>query len=158
MVVIDSLEGIAGVYLASFAIAIVSGVVPIVNAELYLIGVVLAVGGIPEALALALLVALGQMIAKAAIYRASLGVAQLGERQTQKLGAKLERARALVHRHRRKPLALAFVSASVGLPPFYVVSILAGILEVRFRAFFTVGLAGRTLRFGTIAVATALAA
>jgi membrane protein YqaA with SNARE-associated domain len=158
LVVIDSVEGILGVYLATFAIAVVSGVVPVVNAELYLIGVVLAVGGIPEALALALLVALGQMIAKAVIYRASRGAAQFGERRTQKLAAKLERARALAERHRRKPLGVTFVSASLGLPPFYVVSILAGILEVRFRAFFAVGLAGRSLRFGTIAVVTAAAA
>jgi hypothetical protein len=41
---------VLGVYVGSFAIAIVSGVFPIVNAELYLIGLVLAIGGIPEAL------------------------------------------------------------------------------------------------------------
>ena len=154
----DGVEGIVGVYLASFVIAVVSGVVPVVNAELYLVGVVLAVGGIPEALVLALLVALGQMIAKSAIYRASLGAAKLSERRAQKLAAKLERARTLAERHRRKPLGVTFLSASLGLPPFYVVSILAGILQVRFRAFFAVGFAGRLLRFGTIAVVTAAAA
>ena len=154
----EGVEGIVGVYLASFVIAVVSGVVPIVNAELYLIGVVLAVGGIPEALALALLVALGQMIAKSVIYRASLGAAHFSERRAKKLAAKLERARALAERHRAKPLGVTFLSASLGLPPFYVVSILAGILQVRFRAFFAVGFAGRLLRFGTIAVVTAAAA
>lgn len=157
MGVIETLESSGGIYLASFVIAVVSGVVPIVNAEIYLVGVVLAVGGVPEALVLALLVAAGQMVAKGIIYQTVRGATNLGQRQTPKLADKIRRARALVERWRSKPLGVTFVSASVGLPPFYLVSLLAGMLEVRFRAFLLVGFAGRTLRFGTIAVLAALA-
>lgn len=153
---IDSLEGAVGIYLASFLIAVVSGVVPIVNAEIYLVGVVLAVGGIPEALILAVIVSIGQMVAKAVIYQTARGATNLGEKSSG-FGAKLERARAKVEKWKSKPLGVTFVSASVGLPPFYIVSLVAGILQVRFRAFMLVGLAGRTLRFGTIAVLAALA-
>jgi membrane protein YqaA with SNARE-associated domain len=154
-------EGTVGIYAGSFAIAMLSGVVPIVNAELYLVGVVLAVGGVPEALVLAVVVALGQMIAKAVLYQSARGVTngvtKLGRKRTPKLERMIERARAKVERWRGKPLSVTFVSASVGLPPFYLVSVVAGMLEVRFRAFFAVGLLGRTLRFGTIAVLAAIA-
>lgn len=153
---IDSLEGALGLYLASFLIAVASGLIPIINAEIYLVGVVLAIGGIPEALILAALVAVGQMASKAVIYYTARGATNLGQR-SRGFASKLERARTRVERWKSKPLGVTFVSASVGLPPFYVVSLVAGILEVRFRAFMLVGLAGRSLRFGTIAVLAALA-
>lgn len=69
---------------------------------------------------------------------------------------RLVKARELVHRWRDRPLFLVFLSATIGLPPFYVVSIVAGIVELRFRAFVVVGFAGRTIRFATIAVIAAL--
>jgi membrane protein YqaA with SNARE-associated domain len=153
---IDSMEGALGIYLASFLIAVASGVIPLVNAEIYLVGVVLAVGGIPEALVLALLVSLGQMCAKAVIYQTARGATTLGQKSGG-FASKLERARSRVEKWKNKPLGVTFVSASLGLPPFFIVSMVAGILEVRFRSFLLVGFAGRTLRFGTIALLAALA-
>jgi membrane protein YqaA with SNARE-associated domain len=150
------MEGALGIYLASFLIAVASGVIPIVNAEIYLVGVVLAVGGIPEALVLAVVVSLGQMVAKAVIYQTAKGATTLGTKSGG-FAKKLERARERVEKWKSKPLGVTFVSASLGLPPFYIVSLVAGILEVRFRAFMLVGFAGRTLRFGTIAILAALA-
>jgi membrane protein YqaA with SNARE-associated domain len=146
---------VLGVYAGSFAISIVSGVFPIVNAELYLIGLVVAIGGIPQALALAVLIAAGQMIGKGLLFQTARGAGKLGERT--KYAAKLERARARALRWRSKPYSVTFVSATVGLPPLYVVTLLAGILEIRFRMFLLVGFAGRTLRFGTIGLLAALA-
>ncbi len=146
-----------GIYLGSFAIAIVSGVLPIVNAELYLIGIVLAIGGVPEALVLGVLIAAGQMIGKGVLFQTARGVSLLGEARRPKLAARLERARAKLERWRSKPYCVTFVSAAVGLPPLYLVTLMAGILGIRFRAFLLVGFAGRTLRFGTIGVLAALA-
>lgn len=141
-------------FAASFAVAILSGLVPVVNAELYLVGVVLAVGGIPEALLLALIVAFGQMVAKIVMYQAALRATNLGKRSP-RLEPKIEKARAYVEKWRSKPLSVSFVSATLGLPPFYLVTLVAGMLQVPFRAFFIVGLIGRTLRFATIAVIAA---
>lgn len=62
----------------------------------------------------------------------------------------------MVERWQGKPLTLLFVSAVTGLPPFYVVSLLAGILEIRLKWFIAIGLIGRILRFVTIALATLL--
>lgn len=156
-VVIQTVGAAVGVYVGSFAIAIVSGVVPIVNAELYLIGIVLAIGGVPEALLLGVLVAAGQMVGKGVLFQTARGASQLAGRRTPRLEAKLERVRTKVARWRSKPYSVTFVSAVVGLPPFYVVTLAAGILKIPFRRFLVVGFAGRTLRFGTIAVLTALA-
>ncbi len=146
-----------GVYLGSFAIAVVSGVLPVVNAELYLIGIVLAIGGIPEALVLAVSIAAGQMIGKGLLYQAARGATRLGTRRGGRFAVRLDHARTKVGRWRSKPYSALFVSASVGLPPLYLVTLVAGILDIRFRAFLLVGFAGRTLRFGTIGVLAALA-
>lgn len=150
----ETAGAVAGVYVGSFAIAIVSGVFPIVNAELYLIGLVLAIGGIPEALLLAVLLAAGQMIGKGLLFQATAGASKLC---TPRLAGGLERVRSRVQRWRSKPYSVTFVSAAVGLPPLYLLTLLAGILEIRFRMFLLVGFAGRTLRFGTIGLLAALA-
>jgi membrane protein YqaA with SNARE-associated domain len=154
VVVIESLQG-AGIYAGSFVVAVISGIVPVVNAELYLIGVVLALGRTSEALVLAVIVALGQMISKATLYQAALGATCVGRRKSAKLDAKITRAREYAERWKTKPLSVTFVSATAGLPPLYLVSLVAGLLGVRFRAFVAVGFAGRTLRFATIAVIAA---
>ena len=45
---------------------------------------------------------------------------------------------------------VAFVSALVGVPPFFLVSILAGALGMNFWLFFLTGLVGRCLRLTLI--------
>lgn len=146
----DSLGASVGIYLATLIIAVLSGLVPLVNGELYLVAAVLLVGAPAPALALALLVAVGQMIAKVVLYYTARGASELG--RATRLGAKLERARALAHRWRRKPLTVLFASAVTGLPPFYLVSLLAGVLEIRIGTFLLLGTAGRVLRFGALAL------
>ena len=141
---------VLGVYVGSFAIAIASGVFPIVNAELYLIGLVLAIGGIPEALLLAVVIAAGQMIGKGLLFLTARGASK-------RWTPKLERFRLRVQRWRSAPHSVTFVSAAVGRPPLSLLTVLAGILEIRFRMFLLVGFAGRTLRFGTIGLLAALA-
>ena len=155
--VIAMIGAAVGLYVGSFAIAIVSGIIPIVNAELYLIGLVLALGSVPEALVLGVLIAAGQMIGKGVLFQTARGASLLGEARRPKLAARLAHARTKLARWQSKPYSVTFVSAAVGLPPLYLVTLLAGVLNIRFRAFLLVGFAGRTLRFGTIGVVTALA-
>jgi membrane protein YqaA with SNARE-associated domain len=50
----------------------------------------------------------------------------------------------------RRPPALVFTSALTGLPPFYAVSVAAGMLGFRPGPFLAAGLAGRLLRFGAV--------
>jgi membrane protein YqaA with SNARE-associated domain len=65
------------------------------------------------------------------------------------LAARLERWR-LNGRGRVAGGPLVGLSALTGLPPFYLLSIAAPALGVRFRTFLVMGLAGRLLRFGAL--------
>ncbi|MGE0869016.1 MAG: hypothetical protein AB7P03_10645 [Kofleriaceae bacterium] len=148
---IDGLEATIGIYAATFVVAVLSGFIPVINAELYLIGVAVVTGNVWLAVVLGVIVAAGQMVAKIGIYQAARGASSLGSRGP-KYEAKLAKARALVDKWRDKPFVLLFVSASTGLPPFFIVSLLAGMLSIKFRPFVTIGMLGRTLRFVTIAL------
>ena len=134
-----------GIPLATFVYCMASGIVPILNAELFLIG--LAAVTPPSRLwVIVALATAGQMVAKTVMYLGGRGVFRLplGRRRVD-----LEAVRARVARWRSKEL-LVFVSAALGLPPFYVISILAGTLRFPFPRFFACGLAGRVLRFSLI--------
>jgi membrane protein YqaA with SNARE-associated domain len=148
--VIDSIEATVGIYLATLLISVLSGLVPIVNGELYLIAAIVVADDPVVALVLAVIVALGQMIAKIGLYHAARGATELG--RSTRIGAKLERAQLLVERWQGKPLTLLFVSAVTGLPPFYLVSLLAGILRIRFGTFLLLGIVGRAIRFVALAL------
>jgi membrane protein YqaA with SNARE-associated domain len=151
----DSIAGSLGVYAATLIAGAISAVVPVVNAELYLVAVVLAAGDLPTAIALALLISVGQMVGKGGVFQAALHATNAGRRG--KLADKIDRARELAKRWRGKPYVVTFVSAAVSLPPFYLTSIAAGVMRIRFRMFLLLGFAGRAIRFGTIAVLTSLA-
>jgi membrane protein YqaA with SNARE-associated domain len=100
-------------------------------------------------------IAIGQMVGKSLLYQAALHATNAGRRG--KLADKIDRAREAAKRWRSKPYLITFVSAAVSLPPFYLVTLAAGATEVRFRVFVALGLAGRTIRFVTIAVLAAIA-
>lgn len=146
---LDAIQGGLGIYAGTFVICFLSGLIPVINAEIYLIAVLALAGSPALAVTVTLLAALGQMVAKVLLFFSAQGVLSLPLGRYQ---AKLERARGRVERWKQKPLLVTFASASLGLPPFYVVSLLAGALEIRFWPFITVGFAGRVLRFGVVAL------
>lgn len=146
---IEALATDLGIYGGTFLVCVVSGLVPIINAELWLIGVTVSVATVSPLAGVVVMAAAGQMVAKALLYLAARGVVDL---PTGRYHAAVERARDRIAAWKQKPLALLFVSASVGLPPFYVVALLAGALEVGFRAFCLIGFVGRVLRFATVVV------
>jgi membrane protein YqaA with SNARE-associated domain len=121
--------------------AVVSSLVPFVNAELLLIG--LAVASPAAAPLLVVVMAAGQMVGKSVLF---LGGGRLTRSTVE---SRLARWR-LDSRTRRTRAPLIAISAFTGLPPFYLVSIAAPALGVSFRTFLAVGLAGRLLRFGAL--------
>jgi membrane protein YqaA with SNARE-associated domain len=150
-------DAVVGIYLASFAVAIVSGLFPLVNSEAYLIGIVLAADADPpQAIVLGILVACGQTVANSIWFCAARGASDLGGRRKQKLEERLVRARAAVAKWGNKRFALLCTSATLGLPPFLLVSIAAGALGIPFRLYVIVGLAGRIVRFIAIALGAAM--
>lgn len=150
---VDSIEGAVGIYLASFVIAMISGVFPLVNAEVYLVGITIASRvSWPSLIVLGVIIACGQMVTHSLLFQASRGVAKAGGKRRAKLEARIERARARVARWGNKRVALLVSSAILGLPPFLLTCIAAGALAIPYRTFVSVGLAGRIVRFTGLAL------
>jgi membrane protein YqaA with SNARE-associated domain len=150
----EELATAIGVFGATLAWSLLAGLVPLFNSELYLVGAVVLTDGWPTAVALALVMTVGQTTAKILLYKAA---AKGSELTNPRLAAKLARARELVTRWNGKPKLLLFVSAVTGLPPFYLVSLLAGAVRLDFRAFVVLSFIGRAIRFVTIALVASLA-
>ena len=147
---VDSIVAALGIYAGTLVVGVLSGLVPVINGEVFLVGVVLITGQLWPAIALALLVAVGQMIAKVILYKGVERASEAGK-QT-RFGAKLDKARAKIEKWQDKPYAVTFISAITGLPPFYLVTLIAGALGVRFRTFILIGIVGRVIRFVVIAL------
>jgi membrane protein YqaA with SNARE-associated domain len=131
----------AEIFLVALSGALVSSLVPLVNAELLLLG--LALASPAAAPLLVVVMAAGQMVGKSALF---LGGARL---TPSTLEGRLARWR-LDERTGRAGAPLIGMSALTGLPPFYLVSVAAPALGVRFRTFLVMGLAGRLLRFAVL--------
>jgi membrane protein YqaA with SNARE-associated domain len=130
-----------------FVGCLVSGLLPLVNAELL---VVAAAAAVPVSMlpAIVLVAAVGQMVTKTSLYGvARWAPSRLGPR------ARTLLARASERTSRRGGAVgtTIFASAISGLPPFYGVSLAAGALGVRTGTFVLTGLAGRAGRFALLA-------
>lgn len=135
-----------GLYLSTFIVCLVSGFVPFINAEVYLI-LVSAMAPKDAALAIILISVAGQMLAKSILYLAGKGLLKLNLSRYEK---KMDQAIAKFQKWRNKSDFFIFLSAFSGFPPFYLVSILAGLFELNFKRFFVWGSAGRLVRFSMV--------
>lgn len=133
------------VSIATLGAAFLSGFVPIVNIEAYLVGAAAMLPGCP-ALVVVVAATLGQMAAKTVLFLGGRGLVTLPSRH----GERVLAAAARLAARRRSAPALVFTSALTGLPPFYVVSVAAGMVGFRAGQFLLAGFAGRFLRFGAV--------
>jgi membrane protein YqaA with SNARE-associated domain len=136
----DKVIAAVGLYAATFVIAAVGSVLPVISIEVFLIGVALTVGA-ADAVPLVALAALGQTLGKLPIYFGTRAVADR---------AKLDRVRAWAARWH--PSVLLATSSVLGLPPFSLLATMAGVLSVRVRTFCIVVVLGRATRFAAIFV------
>lgn len=137
-----------GLYGGTFAVSLLSALIPLINAELFLIGVVnLAVDRAAQLPAIAVAAAVGQMVGKIGLYYAGRGLLELPRGRTRD---RIARARDQLARWRTKPYAVYAISSVLGLPPFYLTVLAAGAMRIRFPAFFAIGLAGRLVRFAAL--------
>ena len=133
---------------ASFVVGVVSGLLPVVNTEAFLLAV--AVLAPPAALpGTVASITTGQMAAKALLYLSGRGAVRLPILERPR--ACLVEMRERLERRRTCTAALVFASATTGFPPFYLVSVAAGAMRWPFPAFLLVGGSGRLLRFAGIA-------
>jgi membrane protein YqaA with SNARE-associated domain len=133
-----------GIYLATLVVSLVSGIVPLVNVELYLMGVVTLAPDSHNIWLLVLMATIGQMTAKVAMYWSARGMLNISLAKYEAAVAKWR-----VRFQRSEPQLSFFIlgSAFIGLPPFFVTSILAGMLRVSFLRFWAMGFCGRFARF-----------
>jgi membrane protein YqaA with SNARE-associated domain len=137
----------AGLYLGCFLLSIVSALVPWVNGEVVLLSLAALARSPADLATLVLLTSAGQMAGKCALYWAGRGVVPLcSDHAGRMVRVWKERFEQVPSRH----LALVFVSSALSIPPFYVITLLAGAFRVRFGPFFVVGACGRLLRFGLL--------
>lgn len=145
--------------LGTLGVAFASALVPVVNIEAFLLAL-LAARGPGAAWWFALVATLGQMVGKVLIYYAGRGLLRLpafSQRKTRP-GRRWDLARVQQRLQERPRTAGWFVllSAGVGIPPFAVVSLLAGIVEMRLVTFLVAGSVGRFLRFLAVALLPAV--
>ncbi len=145
----------------TFGYGVLSALVPIFNAEIY-IGAVAAAASAPVAWMATLALATGTMVGKIVIFEASRrGSSRFGigsaDRPSKVARTRIGRwsVRAgetmmqwLEHKH-LGPLTV-LVSSVVGIPPLFVVSVLAGASRQNVVAFSVMVFAGRFARFAVI--------
>ena len=140
----------AGVYGGTYLVCVASGVIPVINAELFLIGLILLIPSSHALWLIVLLATLGQMTAKIAMYYGGRGVLRIP--MGNKYKGKLKQWQGKFAEAEGKTTAFLFTSAFTGLPPFFVTSVLAGTFRFAFWKFMGAGSAGRGLRFAICVV------
>jgi len=150
--VTDDLLAMLGLYGGTFVVSIIAGVVPLVNSEVFLVGLVrLAVDRSSQLPGIVVAAATGQMVAKIGLYYAGRGMLELPRGRHKE---KIETVRKKLERWKTKPYLVYAISSVVGLPPFYLTVLAAGAMKIRFKAFLVIGLLGRLLRFAFLVTVT----
>lgn len=140
--------------IGTFGYCILSGFVPVFHAEAYLL-VVSAFLPAEQRLPLAFAATCGQMVAKAGMYGIGHGLLTVpGERARRWIA----QAEAWVKSRPQAEGLVVFVSAFVGLPPFYVTSVACGLVHYSLTTFLALGFAGRLLRFTLVVLIPEIAA
>ncbi|GAA2792086.1 VTT domain-containing protein [Saccharopolyspora taberi] len=152
-----------GWLLATAGTAALGSVFPLVNIELYLLGVISSGTG-PAWWALGLAAAVGQVTGKTLFYLAGKGSFTLGERLGRMTRARkgsrwadwMQRFHQRVEQRPWWGVGVLFVSAIPGLPPFTLMSFAAGAAGIRIAQYLLASLAGRGLHFLIVAAAPEL--
>ncbi len=146
--------------LTSIGFGAVSAVVPVVNAEAYIVAssVTVLAGAVPIAVG----VGIGQMVGKLLLFIGvrrgrEFAVFRRRRHQGRARRARLTGARALLARlldlvgQKRWGLPIVLLAAVVGIPPLYAVALLAGATRMPALGFALTVLVGRVARFVLVA-------
>jgi|WetSurMetagenome_2_1015567.scaffolds.fasta_scaffold99183_2 membrane protein YqaA with SNARE-associated domain len=146
--------GAGGVFLSCFLLSIVSALVPWVNGEVVLLASTAIAHSPWQILSVVLLTSAGQMVGKCVLYwtaRRAIPVRSVNLRQSIAIWKQRFSSSPA------KPLSLVFISSTLGIPPFYILTVMAGFLQLKFVPYLLLGSLGRVIRFGLLAVIPALA-
>ena len=135
-------------WITTLAFCVAGAIIPFLNTELYLLTVSALA---PEGFIFPLVVAatLGQMIGKVAMFYGGRGVGRVRSERVRRGVVKLRER--LGGRPWLTKLVL-FSSATVGLPPLYLMAVACGTLGMGVVSFFLIGTAGRLIHFAVVAL------
>ena len=136
-------------YATCFGLSIVSALVPWVNSEALLLSLSVFSRSPLQLTVLVLLASAGQMAGKCVLYWAGRGLIPL---RAGRFSKALDSWKDRFARSASNPMWLVFISAVSGIPPFYVITLLAGSVRLRFSYFIAVGACGRLVHFGILAL------
>ena len=133
---------------ALLVLAIISGFNPLFNVEIPVLAIAWHYKNAPL-LVLSLVATLGQMIAKTVLFYIGKHSKRLFSERYRKIIDKWHR---WCDRHHLIKHGLTFCSALIGIPPFYIVSILLGVIRSPVWMLLVWGTLGRFLRFYIIII------
>ena len=136
--------------LSCYGLAVASAVLPWLNAELMVLAVAGQAPSPARLAAIAMLATAGQVTGKAIVYWAARRATNAGASH---LPTRVEAWRARAASRSAHPFAWALLSAVVGVPPLYVVTLLAGAARLSFPRFLCVTAAGRLVHFAALLAA-----
>ena len=151
---VDSLLTSLGLYGATFAVAFIAGMLPIVSIELFLVGAT-ALGADVHALPLLIAIAaIGHQIAKTITYYAGAGMFELPRGRMRE---RIEAAKARIERWNRRPRLIMFAAAATGLPPLWALGFVAQpMMQMDIATFTAITATGRILRYSALVAITTL--
>ena len=136
-------------FASCFVLAIVSALLPWVNAELMLLAAASPATSIGEVVVLVVAATAGQVTGKSALYWIARRTLSPGGR----IHAAVARWREACEHRQRSTRATMMLSAVAGVPPFYVTTLAAGALGIDFVSFLTSAVVGRLVHFSAVALA-----
>lgn len=134
------------VWLTTFAVCAISGPLPVIHSELYLLSVSTLS---PPRWAWALIAAavLGQLAGKTLLYYVGRGAIRIRSERFQRL---MTAAQARMEANPRAGGAVLFVSATVGLPPMYATTLACGAARMNLVSFLLLTAAGRFIHYAVV--------
>ena len=128
-------------------VCFITGFVPTVGTEVFLVVLALKTHGFELLTLIVIAASAFQMLSKVIIYYLGFGVIGYLPKSLK------EKIDNLSHKYSQKSLtnrSLIFISALIGVPPFYIINILCGAFKVPFNLFFSMGLLGTFIRFAFV--------
>lgn len=139
--------------LATFGVGVLSSVFPLVNMEIYVVGIAATIGNLNIWL-VAFVAGVGQAVGKIPWYEVSRSSMQwaLIRRRMERPGwqRRYDRVQHLSRERPRMATALLFSSSLIAIPPLAITAVLAGQLEFNRALFHTTIVVGRTLQFAAL--------
>jgi len=140
----ESLLAQYGIYVTTFLVCLIGGIVPVVNTEAYLIAISIFFGKETAFLPVVLIASATHIIAKILIYLTGKGVLKLPLKKYEK---RVEQVTERLERWKASPMLFIFISAGTSLPSFYLVSLTAGAIRYNLTRYIISGTLGLIFRY-----------